>query len=426
MFDSFASLDPVDLDWLNAPAPIVDSAEHAEALQTELEALRRRIEVSMAEVLSGVAKKGLYQEDGCGSVSSWLRKVLNVSAPEAKRLGRVADVIHAHPCVGDRLRAGTLGVAQATRLAGLHANPRVSGVLPEFLPTLVGYAESLPFEDFNTVAIRWEQLADADGAHREHEAVHASREAGVHTVGSVTYVDARLGNAQGSMIAEVFEKYVQAELARDLAGVEPGSASSCLARTSKQRRADAMFAVFASAADRFLPAPEPLVNILIDQETYERTLAAMEAGERIPPLVDPSENLLDKRCETSGGVVLDPVGVVSASLVGQVRRVVMNAAGVPVDLGRRARIFSGGARAAALLRRRRCIWPGCDVLTCEVDHLVPWSEGGTTSADNADPLCRRHNRLKTAGYQTTYDPRNRHTGVQTPTGRHLAPVWSGP
>ncbi len=418
----FDSLDSVDLGWLEDPLPSVDSAEHAEELLIELEVLRRRIEVSMAEVLAGVAKKGLYQEDGCGSVSSWLRKVLNVSAQEAKRLGRVADVVDAHPFVGERLRAGKLGVAQATRLAGLHANPRVTGVLPDFLATLVGYAESLPFNDFNTVAIRWEQLADADGAHREHEAVHATREAGVHTVGSVTYIDARLGNAQGALIAEVFEKYVQAELARDLAEVEPGAGPTSLARTSKQRRADAMFAVFASAADRFLPAPEPLVNILIDQTTYERTLAAMESGERLSALVDPAENLLDKRCETTGGVVLDSVDVVSASLVGQVRRVVMSAAGVPIDLGRRARVFSGGARAAALLRRRRCIWPGCDVLTCEVDHRVPWSEGGTTSVHNADPLCRRHNRLKTVGYRTTYDPQTRHTGVQTTSGRHLTPV----
>lgn len=398
------------------------TADDAAALLTELEVLRRRAEASMAEVLARVTRLGLHREDGCSSVASWLRKVLNVSGSEAKRLGRVADLVHAHPMVAERLQEGTIGIAQVTRLAGLHANPRVTEMLPAFLPVLVGYAESLPFEDFNTVAIRWEQLADADGAHRDHDAVHEGRDAGVHTVGTATYVDARLGNSQGALIAEVFEKYVQAELARDLADLEPGGGVQPLARTSKQRRADAMFAVFASAADRFLPAPEPLVNILIDQTTYERTLAAMEAGERVPVLIEPTENLLDKRCETTGGVALDPFEVVAASLVGHVRRVVMSADGVPIDLGRRARVFTGGARAAAMLRRRRCVWPGCDVISCEVDHRIPWSEGGTTSPNNADPLCRRHNRLKTAGYQSSYDPRLRRTSIERADGRTLTPV----
>jgi len=398
------------------------SADEAASRLTELEVVRRRTEASMAEILAQVERLGIHQEDGCHSLSSWLRKVLNVSSSEAKRLGRVADLVREYPIVAERLHGGTLGIAQTTRLAALHANPRVTDALAAFVPTLLKYAESLPFEDFNTVAIRWEQLADADGAHREHEAVHEARDAGVHAVGTATYIDARLGNAQGALIAEVFEKYVQAELARDLADVDAGAGPRSLARTSKQRRADAMYAVFASAADRFLPAPEPLVNILIDQSTFERTLAAIEAGERLPTLLDPTENLLDKRCETTGGVVLDPVDVVATSLVAHVRRVVMNAEGVPVDLGRRARVFTGGARAAAMVRRRRCIWPGCDIISCEVDHRIPWVAGGVTNPANADPLCRRHNRLKATGYRSEHDPQLRHTSIARSDGRALTPV----
>jgi hypothetical protein len=419
MFDSPLTIDLTDL---GERARRVCNAEDAAGLITELECAKRRIEHALAEVVSIASMQNWHHEDGCSSVASWVRTIVSLPVGDAKRIVRLAEAVRDLPLIGERLAAGRLGVAQATRLAGLHANKRVSALLPGFLPSLVHYAESLPYEDFNTVAIRWEQLADADGAHRDHGAVHEARDANVHAVGHATYIDARMGNLQGALIAEVFEKYLQVELAKDLAQVDAGEGPTSLARTSKQRRADAMYAVFASAADRFSPAPEPLVNILIDQATYERTLQAMESDSKLGSLVSIDENLLDKRCETSGGVALDPVDVVATSLVAQVRRVVMSASGVPVDLGRRSRVFTGGARAASMLRRRRCIWPGCDVLTCEVDHRQPWSEGGSTSVENADPLCRRHNRLKTHGFRTEYDPSLRHTAVRHPDGRRLVPV----
>lgn len=398
------------------------NGHEAELLLVELETLRRRVEAGIAEVVATVAQRGLFRDDGCLSVASWLRKVVNLSSTEVRRIRRLAEFVGAHPGVAEHLRSGRLASAAAARLADLHANPRVRDQLPFFLDTLVHYAATLPFDDFDTVARRWEQLADADGAHRSHEVVHASRDAWVHSVGASTRLEAQWGNQQGAFVAEVFEKFVQAELAKDLERHDLGAGVSDLVRTGKQRRADALYAVFASAADRLPPSPEPLVNILIDQATYERTLAALEADSPLPSLIEPGEDVFTKRCETTAGVVLDPVAVVATSLVGHVRRVVVDAASVPIDLGRRSRLFSGGARAASQLQRRRCIWPGCSVLTCEVDHRVPWSQGGDTSVANADPLCRRHNRLKVHGYRSERSSDLPITRIVTPDGRILVPV----
>ena len=33
--------------------------------------------------------------------------------------------------------------------------------------------------------------------------------------------------------------------------------------------------------------------------------------------------------------------------------------------------------------------------SCDLDHVIPYSEGGSTSSDNIATLCRRHHRLKT-------------------------------
>jgi Domain of unknown function (DUF222) len=423
MFGSAPTTSKEVLAQFDARAESVSSAAEARELLVELERVKRHLEVTTARLVDRVSVTGAFQEDGCLSVATWLRTTVNWPVAEAKRMVRVADLVHDYPQVGALMADGSLASAPVTRLAGLHANKRVTAQLPDFIESMVEYAQALPCDDFAQLASRWEQLADADGTHRSHEKVHEDRDATVNSVGSATYLDARLGNAQGALIGEVFERFVQAELARDLAERDAlGLSPTSLGRTSKQRRADALYAVFASAASQFAPSPEPLVNIVIDQHTYERTLTGMESGGRLGSLIEPGENLLDARCETTAGVLLDPVDVVATSLVSLVRRVVVNSAGVPIGLGRRSRLFTGGTRAAALLRRRRCIWPGCHVLTCDVDHRVPWSEGGDTEVSNSDPLCRRHNRLKVHGYLTHYDETTRTTRVITPDGRPLTPV----
>ncbi|MBU3688529.1 MAG: hypothetical protein B7C54_10390 [Acidimicrobiales bacterium mtb01] len=423
MVKSVSAVSSETLAELDARAESVSSAAEARELLAELERLKRHLEVTTARLVDRVSVSGCFQEDGCLSVATWLRTTVNWPLAEAKRMVRVADFVHHYPQVGASMADGLLASAPVTRLAALHANKRVTAQLPDFIDSMVEYAQALPCDDFAHLASRWEQLADADGTHRSHERVHDDRDATVNPVGNATYLDARLGNGQGALITEVFERFVQAELSRDLAERDAlGLSPTSLSRTPKQRRADALYAVFAAAATRFAPAPEPLVNIVIDQRTYERTLSAMETGSRLGSLVEPGENLLDTRCETTAGVLLDPVDVVATSLVSHVRRVVVTAAGVPIGLGRRSRLFTGGTRAAALLRRRRCIWPGCHVLTCDVDHRVPWAQGGGTDVENSDPLCRRHNRLKTHGYITHYDEATRSTRVITPDGRPLTPV----
>lgn len=48
-------------------------------------------------------------------------------------------------------------------------------------------------------------------------------------------------------------------------------------------------------------------------------------------------------------------------------------------------------------RDRTCVFPGCRMpaARCDMDHRVPWSEGGPTSDDNLAPLCRHDHVIKT-------------------------------
>lgn len=62
--------------------------------------------------------------------------------------------------------------------------------------------------------------------------------------------------------------------------------------------------------------------------------------------------------------------------------------------------YTPSAQMRKLLRARdqHCRWPGCTqrAMRCDVDHTIPWAEGGTTELGNLAHLCRRHHALKGA------------------------------
>ena len=70
-----------------------------------------------------------------------------------------------------------------------------------------------------------------------------------------------------------------------------------------------------------------------------------------------------------------------------------------IDLGVRRRLFTGATRTAVQLRDRVCRGPMCEVPfeRCEVDHTVPFSEGGLTEQANGRCLCKHHHRRARPG-----------------------------
>ncbi|HEX4059409.1 MAG TPA: HNH endonuclease signature motif containing protein, partial [Streptosporangiaceae bacterium] len=58
------------------------------------------------------------------------------------------------------------------------------------------------------------------------------------------------------------------------------------------------------------------------------------------------------------------------------------------------------AALARLIRARTstCSFPGCrrPARRCDLDHSVPYEDGGATCQCNLSPLCRRHHRVKQA------------------------------
>ena len=393
-----------------------------ERLLRELDGARRRVEAMIAETVGVAERTVAYAEDGHASVSGWAKATCNWSGGETKAAVQFARLLHAVPHARATAHAASLGVAQSRLLARVFANPRCADQLPESAELLIGLAASLWYDEFAVVVRRWEALADADGAHAAHQRAHAGRDAHVNVIGERGYVDAHGGAAAGAVIEEIFDRFCDTEFHSDWdAGVAHWGDQmnpALLERTAAQRRFDALLAIFTAAAASGVAGKfDALANILVDDTTFEHHLAKL-AGGQVEPL-DPA-TVCQRRCETSTGHQLDPADVLAAALTGHVRRVVLDAAGVVIDLGRRSRLFTGGARDAVLLGEQWCIWPGCGLRSgrCQTDHSEPWSLDGPTRPDNGAPICERHNRWKQRGYRTWRDP-DGHWHTYRPDGTEI-------
>jgi hypothetical protein len=76
----------------------------------------------------------------------------------------------------------------------------------------------------------------------------------------------------------------------------------------------------------------------------------------------------------------------------ELTRIVLDADGVPLDVGRTQRTYTKELRRAVLARDGHCRWPGCTLRAewCEVHHVRWYSHGGVTSLANALTLCTFH------------------------------------
>jgi hypothetical protein len=211
-----------------------------------------------------------------------------------------------------------------------------------------------------------------------------------------------------------------------------------LDRNDGQRRFDAFSEIFQRAAAAHAAAEggsQVVTNIVIDQATFERHLNRLFGTDPGPidtnlrPAPGPAPTTetgttgtgrstdtdtagsgaagstdtgrdsgcdggsgAGYRCSTLDGRPIDPTEAVAAALIDHIRRVVIGADSVVVDLGRRRRCFTGAAQLAARLAATECYWPGCHVpvTDCQIDHLIGWADhGGSTNPGNGAPACGR-------------------------------------
>ncbi len=396
-----------------------------------LDAEFRRLEVESRErearrlaLMQVIEAKQVGRADGYLSRKAYLKGVARTSGALAAATIRRTRTCRDAPAIGEALAAGHIGLAQVDELSRVHANARIRDLLPGAAPKLLEHAEHESHTRFSQMIDQFIMFADLEGAWQSHLDSVEGRSASVDIVGEeVVVAAAGGGKLLGEQLKAVFKAYLQREADRDLAArrAEHGDQAQAfpLPRSHPQRAFDALAAIFTAAqkaADAGLEGELPpiVVNVVFDQQSVgtflERSglvlpngnvldvsqLGDAELSGLLAELSSDATDLLDRRCETESGQTVHPLLLLKALMTEHIRRVVVNTAGTIINYGRSARVFTGSARRAALLLASRCEHPGCDIAGAarEVDHNVPWAEGGRTDQANSTVLHGAHNRFK--------------------------------
>jgi hypothetical protein len=97
-------------------------------------------------------------------------------------------------------------------------------------------------------------------------------------------------------------------------------------------------------------------------------------------------------CELDDGTQLTGAQLRKLACEADIIPIVLSGDGVPLDMGRLARLATYTQRLALRPLHPTCAVEGCDVPFdwCEIHHLKPWERNGRTNLDNLVPLCTYH------------------------------------
>lgn len=356
--------------------------------------------------LAVAMRRGDHTRHGATSPTAWIRSSTGMSGRAASEATKLARAVERTPALGDALADGRIGAEAAAVVA--RADDR--GVLPD-TEALVRLAESEPSpERLGSAVRRREAAVDQAAMRRDEHLAHRRR--------SLHHRRLADGSVEGSfrlpqLGGEALLTALEAATTFDSADVPDEHR-----RTPAQRRADALV----SLADAAMRAGElPTGGGRLPQVTLVVPVEALSPEADRDPTVAASV--------TEGGAVISHALARRVLCDAAVRRLVVDSAGLPLEVGRATRQWSVAQRQALLALHGGCVLPGCDRpgSWTEIHHVTWWRNGGRTDIDNGAPLCRPHHTLvHQPGWALTLDPMTHEVTITTPDGTILTGVPSGP
>ena len=363
------------LDELAAlDASAMADAELSETL-VALSRLRSRLEGIEARLTAVWDARQVWADDHAKSGAAWLSQRCRIPIQAARARVRLARRLRRIPRTEEALVQGDIGTAHAERLGTAASRAPEAFARDEAL--LVEHAKTLRFADFHRALAYWEQLADPDGVEKDAKAHDLSRSLYLSQTLGGTWVLDGVGDAiGGTIVAEVLsrieDELFEADWATAKAELGDAVTPQDLARTSAQRRFDALveMAKRAAAVPEGARMPRPLFSVLIDYPS-----------------------LSGRVLELANGTVVTPGQLVPWLSEADVERVVLDGPSRVIDVGVRQRLFKGATRRAVEVRDRFCTGFACDepAERCDVDHIQPHADGGPTTQSNGRLRCPPHN-----------------------------------
>ena len=345
-----------------------------------LERVSARLEFCLARAVAAFDGSGEWAADGARGTTAWLSTRCHLPQSVARAQLRRGRALPQLPLSAAAFCAGEIGVAQVDALAQAAAGPGpdTAAAFARDEALLVGHAKDLKFAALRSVLSYWTQLADPEGAEESDMERRARRD--VYLTKSINdmYLGAMtLDPISGAIVSKELLRLERVLFEADWAqakaelGREPKLGE--LGRTSAQRRADALveMATRSASVPKNARRPEPLFTVLVGYETLHGRI-----------------------CELEGGAVLSPSTLLPEMDGAWFERIIFRP-GARAECSVKARFFTGGTRRVIEVRDHDgCAHEYCEepVENCQIDHVVPYSEGGETTQENGRVMCPPHNR----------------------------------
>ena len=355
----FASMEVDCFDAARA-ARLVSSGERVRRLGDAI----RTIGVGQVERTNG------WKGQGAKSISEWLATETDCARYEAQSVVVLAGQLQHLPVTQAALRSGTLSGTQAVEVA------RGAIVAPNTETQLLNLAKHATVRDLRDASSR--VVAAATDEAERHRQVHKSRyfKSWTDLDGSFN-VKGRMTVANGARVMAAL-KPLQEEIFKQ-------ARKSGAHERPEAYAADALMALCEKATNK-QPSetgtksirPNAVINIRVDIDALKR--GHTEHGEI---------------CEIAG---VGPIPVATATeYLGEafLKLLVMDGTDIRT-IAHMGRAIPAKLRSAVEERDRVCQVPTCDMtMGLEIDHIVPFAEGGAASLENLVRLCKRHHLLKT-------------------------------
>ncbi|CAB4777478.1 MAG: DUF222 domain-containing protein [Actinobacteria bacterium] len=357
----FASMEVDCFDAARA-ARLVSSGERVRRLGDAI----RTIAVGQVERTNG------WKGQGAKSISEWLATETDCARYEAQSVVVLANQLQHRPVTQAALRSGTLSGTQAVEVA------RGAIVAPNTETQLLNLAKHATVRDLRDATSR--VVAAATDEAERHRQVHKSRylKSWTDTDGSFN-LKARMTVANGALVMAALkpmqeEIFKQARKSGAHERPEAYAADALMALCEKASASDSGAGASVTKTSR----PNAVMHIRVDIDALKR--GRTEHGEI---------------CEIAG---VGPIPVATATeYLGEafLKLLVMDGTEIRT-IAHMGRAIPAKLRTAVEERDRVCQVPTCDMtMGLEIDHIVPFAEGGAASLENLVRLCKRHHLLKT-------------------------------
>ncbi len=285
-----------------------------------------------------------------------------LSRPEAHSRVKTAEALRDVPAARQAVESGRVSPANAKRLAEAIDKAGANAVGDDV--GLLANAESMRPEQFSREARRWVVAREDDGGESEHRRQRARRhvrlrnadDGMVHLYGEF---DAAAGKRIGNRLRAEAGRMYEADK-KAAAGSGSGR------RTFAQCMADALDSLTASNAasdGKGKPIADICVVAHVDDETGN-LIAELPDGDRLPPAV-----LEEFACNAKfTGIIYDRKGK-------------------PIWRAESCRTATEAQRQILLARYGGCFHCAAHPALCQIHHIRPVSEGGSTRLDNMVPVC---------------------------------------